>query len=259
MGRPQRMGGRQSTVLSGANKPGRRSPRAAKLSRAGWRSTAVTKRAIPVRQRSVATGLAAAVLATANFTACDRSGDAVSTERSKLSDDSTLADLKAEHTAAVGRQRRTEAATERKRSAPAPTGSQRIELPGGVVVVTPPAPKVTATRPQVGCRTVEGPGGRPLGIPPAPGISARRIAPGRFAVHYQFAAVDRRCRPSMLSVNVDVNDDPLPGAGIDVSVNDRRGHVVFSVPEQVADADVARAKAVGRGGVASQSTSVLIR
>jgi hypothetical protein len=229
MGRPERLGGRASAVLSG--------------------SRAVT--------------FVAVVAVAASLAACDRESDEPSTEPSaaslRRSSESTLARLKADNTRAVRRQRRAARAGAPAPARSAPKGSQRIELPGGVVVTTPPAPRVTATHPESGCTVLEGPGHRRLGIPPAPGIRARRVGPEKFEVRYRFAAVAPRCRPSSLSVKVDVNDDPLPGAGTVASVNGLRGRIVFSVPEQLADADVARATASGHDGVPSRSTSVLIR
>lgn len=225
MGRPERLGDRPSAVLNCA------------------------RRAI----------LIGAVLAAATPTACERGRDEPTTEPPKVSDDSTLADLKAQRARVARRQRADNTAGTPKRITAAPKGSQRLEFSDGTVVVTPSAPKVTATRPEAGCKMIERPGERPVGIPPAPGISARRIAPRRFAIRYEFPQVDRSCRPAWVSVIVDVNDDALPGARKVASVSNRRGRIVFSVPAHAADADVARATAVARTGVPSRSTSVLIR
>ncbi len=192
------------------------------------------------------------------ISACDSASHEAPKHDPRVSGDSTLARLKEAHRATA----RTSPVRTQGGESKHPgvvQGSQRIELPGGVVVVTPPAPSVTATGPETGCTVVNGPDHQPLGIPPAPGITARRIAPGKFAITYEFAVFDPRCRPSQLRVSVDVNDDPLPPSGTEASIQGRRGRIIVSVPALVADADVARATAMTAARLTSRSTSVLIR
>jgi hypothetical protein len=145
-------------------------------------------------------------------------------------------------------------------SAPAP---HRVDLSklktkttdSGAVVILPPRPTATTTRPSGKCEGSKGEGSGP----PAPGLSARRVNRHTVTVLYRFARTERECRPAKLELTLDVTSDTLPGTGRIVSVEGRRGQVTLRVPRDLRRADVVRAIARTDDGLPGRTASVLIR
>jgi glucose/arabinose dehydrogenase len=126
----------------------------------------------------------------------------------------------------------------------------------GAVVILPPRPTATTTRPSGNCVSDEK-GNRT--VPPVPGLSARRVNRRTVTVVYRFDRTDQKCRPAHLEVTLDVSSDTLPGTGRIFSVVGSRGRVTLRVPRDLRRADVVRATARTGDGRPSTTASVLIR
>jgi len=138
---------------------------------------------------------------------------------------------------------------------------RKVRTENGAIVILPPRPTKTSAPPSGDCRRqiIRSNGRiRRILFPPAPGLTARRLGARSVLVTYQFSALDRRCRPAVLELTLDVNDDPLPGTGIVSRIRGLRGTVTVSLPEGFAKADVVRATARTEKGLPSTATAVLI-
>ena len=92
-----------------------------------------------------------------------------------------------------------------------------------------------------------------------PGLRADRLPGNRLAVSITYRALPRKCRPSVVRVTIDVNDDGLAPASDVAPVRGLEQTLTLKIPERLRAADVVRASSETREGDSSESVSVLIR
>jgi hypothetical protein len=141
-------------------------------------------------------------------------------------------------------------------------GSRVITTRSGVVVVTPPRPRPTRSRPGSRCGriVIERPGTtRTAYLPPKPGIRARRVSREAVQVSWRFLTLPRACRPTHLRLIVDVSNDILPGRQTVVPIRRSKGVTRLSIPRDLAGADSIHAVAVSRERLPAPNVSVAIQ
>jgi len=134
-------------------------------------------------------------------------------------------------------------------------GRKAVRTPSGGVAYVPTKPKATSVAGSRGCVTDD----EGDVSPPVPGLRADRLPGNRLAVSITYRALPRKCRPSVVRVTIDVNDDGLAPASDVAPVRGLEQTLTLKIPERLRAADVVRASSETREGDSSESVSVLIR